>query len=323
MAEYYVQMKKINYSYIISTILFIGVFSATNLSYAQTWTETQNQIKDNTQQIKNIEEKIFDLKDNYRLLYDGAKNQNDQLGNQISFAGYLLAGFSFVFTILGLFLGLYINRQSKKVTEMKEIVMATKKVIDGHSADLYKKLKREETLNLLFRLQEVPDDITNICPLLLSRDLLEADYVSLRTPYLKIKSLIPLNRDAKNNYMVLLLQHFPYEALKDSEIKEDITKSINLTHIEIMFNRDIKNFFYQILRYLKEFNIDSEENKTIIQNLFYFCSKSKFKDSTELQNYIKDNLSKNDMRTASIASILKEKHLKDTVYTTWIDSIFN
>ena len=45
----------------------------------------QDQVDENTQQIQVIESKIVDLKDNYKLLYDGAKNQNDQISDQISF----------------------------------------------------------------------------------------------------------------------------------------------------------------------------------------------------------------------------------------------
>lgn len=315
-------MKNIIYKYLVSVILFMGFFSVTNLSYAQTWIQTQSQIKENTQQIKNIDEKIFELKDNYKLLYEGAKNQNDQLSNQISFAGYLLGGFSLFFTALGFFLSWYINRQFEKIKEMKNTVENVRKAIEGHTTDLYQKLKREETQNLLNRLEEVPEDITNICNLLLSRDLIETDYIYLRNPYLRIKKNRPLDVNAEENYMILFMQHFPYKALKDSDIKEDMIININSSNLNNMFSKDIKNFFDQILKYLKESNIDDPQNKIIIQNLFYNYSKSRFKDNVELQNYIKEILSKNSIQTTLLISILKEKNLTDADYLTWLDSIF-
>ncbi len=292
------------------------------LSYAQTWTQVQDQIKENTQHIEIIDEKISDIKNNYRLLYDGAKNQNDQLGNQISFANYLLGAFSFIFIIMGFFLAVYINQQYEKVKKLKDIVEATKKEIDDNSTDLYEKLKREETLSLLIRLREVPEDITNICFLLLSRDLIRTDYLYLKPPYLKIKAGLPLNEEAKDDYLILLMQHFPYESLRDLDLKDDIIESINPQNLYNMFLRDIKNFFDQVLKYLKEFGMDDEKNKKIIKNLFYNYSKSKFQANAELQKYIKELLSKYDMKTTSTSSILKEQYSEDTIYTTWVDSLF-
>lgn len=308
--------------YITILILFMRTFSACGLVYAQTWAQTQNQIKENTQQIENINGRLSDLKDNYHLLYDGAKNQNEQLSNQISFAGYLLGAFSFIFTILGFFLAWYINRQSEKVKKMKDMVEATKEAIDGHSADLYKKLKREETLSLLERLREVPEDVTNICELLLSRELLDTDLACLKESYLKIKSGTHSDTDVKNSYMVLFMQHFPYEALRDHDLKDEIILNIEEEYLNVMFPRDVRNFFEQVLKYIEEFGVDDEKNKTIIKKLFYNYSKSKFKNNNEIQFHIKETLSKNNIRTSSIASILKEKDPKDDVYIAWVDLIF-
>ena len=237
---------------IIIILVVLGIFFTSKLSYAQTWVQMQDQVKENTQQIENIEDKIIDLKDDYRLLYGGAKNQNDQLGNQISFASYLLGGFSFIFTVLGIFLAWYINRQYEKIKEIKDAVESTKKYINEHNKELYEKIKRDETVELLNRLKEVPEDISNICHLLLSRDLLEEDYPCLKESYLKIKEDV-FNGQAIDDYIILLTQHFPYQSLKDADLKTKIISYINLPLINNMFDRDIKNLFKQILKYLKEF----------------------------------------------------------------------
>lgn len=301
---------------IFVVVIFLSLFFVGNLSYAQTWTQTQDQIKENTQQIKNINEKITDLKDNYRLLYDGAKNQNDQLGNLISYSGYLLA-------ILGLILAWYINRQYEKIKEMKDMVGNTKKYIDEHNKELYIKIKRDETLSLLERLMEVPEDITNICDLLLSRDLLEEDFLHIKEAYLKIKNNDISNISAQGSYITLLLQHFTYESLKDEDIRDEIILSINTQNLHSMFQRDIKNLFCHIFKYLKEFGVSDEKSKTIIKNLFYYYSKSKFLLNNELKEYIKSKLIENGFKNSVIASIAKEKALNDNVYILWIDSIFS
>jgi hypothetical protein len=306
---------------IATTIILSGIFFVSSLSRAQTWTQTLDQVKDNTQQITSIENKMIDLKDNYRLLYDGAKNQNDQLGDQISFAGYLLSGFSFIFTILGLFLAWYINRQYEKIKEMKDIVENTKKYIDKHNDELYKRIKREETLSLLTRLEEVPEDITNICPLLLSRDLLIEDFSRIRVSYLKTRG-DSFDRSVTDQYIILLMQHFPYQSLKDVDIRTDIIPYINGRLLYNMFNRDIKNLFEQTFKYLKEFGISSEENKIIIMKLFYHYFKSKFQTNMELQSFIKEIIVKSELNIIDISNLAKGQAPTDQAYVDWLNLIF-
>lgn len=308
--------------YLTILAIFMSLFFVGKLSYAQTWTETQDRIKENAQRIEIIDETISDLKSDYRLLYDGAKNQNDQLSNQISFANCLLGSLSVFLTILGFSLAWYINNQFGKIEKMKNIIEDTKKAIYEHSTDLYKKLKREETLSLLMRLDEVPEDIGNIIGLLLSRELERADFLYLKTPYLKIKNILPLDQIAINNYMTLLMQHFPYESLEDLDIKRDFINNIDISELNMMFSRDIKNFFDQTLKYLKNFDVSSKENKNIIKKLFYNYSHSKFIKNTEIQDYIKKKLTEYNMKTPQIVSILKEQAPTETTYTAWIDLIF-
>lgn len=308
------------YILIIAAITFFA--APNNIVQAQTFIQIQSQVKENTQQISRMEAAIGDLKDNYRLLYDGAKNQNDQLGNQISWSNYLLSLLSLIVTVGGLFLAWYINRQYEKIKQMKEIVDKTKKAIDGHTSDLYKKLKREETVSLLQRLMIVPEDISNVCHLLLSRDLRSDDFVYLKGLYLKTKNSPLPNSRGLSDYMTLLIQHFPYESLIDEDLKGEVAKNITLSILNHMFIKDIKNFFDNVLRYLKEFRIDSEINKDIIGNLFYQYSKSVFKQDVDLKTYIKELLIKNGLKTAITVTILKQKASSDLEYIAFLDSIF-
>lgn len=303
-------------------LIVLSIFFASKSTCAQTWTQTREQVKENTQQIQNVERRIIDLKDNYKLLYDGAKNQNDQLGNQISFAGYLLGAFSLIFAVLGMFLAWYINRQYERIKEMKDVVESTKKYIDEHSKELYKKIKREETLELLSRLKDVPEDIGNICPLLLSRELWEEDYNYVKESYFKMKNTQGRGVE-ENQYIGLIMQHFPYQSLKDVDLKSEIISQIDSSQLRVMFNRDIKNFFDQVFRYLQEFGMNNEQNKTIIKNLFYHYYHSKFKANLELQDSIKESIAKHKLSISDISIIAKDEAPTDAVYVNWLNLFFH
>lgn len=297
------------------TIFFV-FFLTLNTSNAQvTFVEVRNQTVDNTLHIKNIEEKLLDLKDNYKLLYDGAKNENDQLGNLISYSGFILS-------ILGIFLAWYINRQHEKIKEMREIIEKTKDYIDKHNLELYKQIKRDETLDLLTRLNEVPEDITNICPLLLSRDLNSADYQKLKNPYLKIKSVAAYTQ-ARYDYLILLMQHFPYESLMDNELSQDIISNINVTSINSMFERDIKGFLVGVFKYLKECRIDNNSSKLLIENLLYFYSKSRHLINVSLSSFLKKEITESGFSFLNIITIAKNKAPNDSLYSNWLDSLSN
>lgn len=304
-----------------ATIAITGLFFVVRIADAQTWVEIQDQIKENTQQINNIENKIIDLKENYKLLYEGLKNQNEQLGNQISFASYFLGIVSALFTFGGIFLAWFINRQYDKIKNMSDIVGSTKKYIDEHNKELYKKIKRDETIDLLNRLKEVPEDVSNICSVLLSRDLLIEDYEDLKESYSKVKE-IGFPGNTKYEYTMILLQHFPYQSLKDAELKIDIIPFINRHSLNNMFDGDTRHLFKEVFRYLKEFGISNEQNKTIIKNLFYGCFNSRFKDNKDLQILIKSTTLEFRMNISDISAIAKEQDLGNQAYLTWIDSIY-
>lgn len=294
--------------------LYLVSFLLPQVSFAQTtFVEVREQTKGNSIQIENIKDKILDLKDNYHLLYDGAKNQNDQLSNMLSYSGILLA-------IMGLIFASYINTQYEKIKEMKETVEDTKKYIEGHGEQLYLKIKRDETRGLLERLEMVPEDVLNVSILLLARELLDEDYIKLRNSFLKVAKN-PSQRLAKGAYIILFMQHFPYQSLKDADVKSEIISNINISSLNNMFDRDIRNFFEQTFRYLKEFGIGGEESKTIVKNLLYNYSKSSFQTNVELRDYIKKTALEHSLNISELSVIAKEQAPADTIYLAWINTL--
>lgn len=303
--------------YLAIIVIFIPIFS-----FAQTWEQVKDRVKENTYQIESISEKVSDIKDNYHLLYEGSKNQNDQLSNQISFAGYLLGIFSLLLTGLGIYLAWHVNSQFEKIKEMKAIVEETKKAIEGNSTNLYKKLKKEETISYLMRLDEVPEDISNIISILLSRDMVDIDYLYIKKPYLKFKKIIPLSLNGLGEYQLLLIQHFLYQSLGDTDLKNDIMNNLNNGNLNHMFAGDIKNLFDQSLKYLTESSLVSVDNKDFVKNLFYKYFESKFSQNSDLRSDIISILEKYGMKTEYVYSILKEKKTENIKYAEWLELYF-
>ena len=100
---------------------------------------------------------------------------------------------------------------------------------------LFEKIKRQETLDLLNRLNKVPKDITNISSLLLSRELLQSDFEKLRKAYLNLDD----DDDSyKSEYKILFFQHFLTDTLKDEILRKDILDFIP-SGIKLSFKNDI------------------------------------------------------------------------------------
>lgn len=315
---------KINLIFILAIITCFLIFQPT---YAQTWTQLTNQVNDNESKVKNIENiiedirsRIDDTKENYKLLYDGAKDQNNQLSFQISFLSCLMAAFSIFLTVIGSFFAWYINHQYKKIKEIKNDVAETQEYINQNNKKLYEEIKRDETISLIERLKDVPEDVANIAQLLFFKELKEEDFINLKDAYLKY---LEIETEEKETYLSLLLQHFPYLSLKDNGLRKDIISNIDYTMFDAMFQRDIKHFFDDSFKYLEEFEINSDDSQNIIKKSFYQYYKSKFKMNIELNDYIKDLIKKYKLTSDKIYDIAKTAASSETAYIAWLNPILN
>lgn len=123
--------------------------------------------------------------------------------------------------------------------------------IQNNMNAIYARLRREETISILKRLEEIPEDMFNTEDVLLARDLEKEDYSYLLKAYHAliqqrmelndVKSIADLrNTDFKfqsleGSYILLFAQHFMDKAIEDSELRE-----IMLTHIDTFYKG---NFF--------------------------------------------------------------------------------
>ena len=313
--------------YLKSHVVFIAIayFLVINTSYAQTFTEVRDISKQNAQKIQNIDgevslikEKISDLKNNFQLLYDGAKDQNDRLSHQISFVNYLLTVFSFLVTIIGAILALFINKKYEQIKEMKEIVGETRKYIDDHNKELYERIKRDETTSLLLRLEEVPEDIANISTQLLSRTLEPEDMVQLKKSYIKI-------RDTRfgQDYIILFLQHFTYLSLKDTSLHSDIVNNISVRNISLMFSRDFLNFTKDIIKYLGESDCDEMEKQRIISLLFHSYFGSIYRTDSSIEEKLIILFNTSNLDRAALLIFLTQENPTDQTFVDWVSKFLN
>lgn len=313
---------------IISIIFFVCfVLLKPEFSHAQiSLNDLGNQIKSQSQQITSLNERLnllnekFDNnKENYKTLYEGAKDQNDQLSNQITFAGWILALFALLFSIGSIFLVNFIGDRFEKIKEIKKVVEDTKSYIDEHNEQLYIKLKRSETKDLLKRLNEVPEDISNVAGLLLSRELLSEDFFLLKKSYQNVMG----NLYPESLYMTLFMQHFPYQTICDLDLCDNLLKHINAMTINNMFERDVHSFFDGILNHFGKVDVKQEQNKIFIKKIFISYFNSKYKDHQEIKDIIIKMLIKYKLNTKDLSGIAKEQGPDDAKYCEWLGTIFD
>ena len=164
--------------------------------------------------------------------------EQSTIENSMGAVNIFLAVFALILTIGGIYLGWFINSREKNVqsllkqveTKKEEVekleektsntrkeVMELSDNINKDIEGLYAKLRREETITHLKRLVYEPNDIGNILPLLLSRELIESDFKYLLTAYRNLenkddKGIVPdglfaRRLSSKGQYLLLFYQH--------------------------------------------------------------------------------------------------------------------
>lgn len=227
-------------------------------------------------QIDFLDEKIELANKHYQMLYEGSANIDNQISNQIAAATLGVEILGVVFAIAGIGLGIYINSTYQKIVKLKNTAEEIKSYIDGHNQALYKKLRRDDTVSILERLSRVPEDILNLSTLLFSRELESEDFPTLKHAYLKAKEAGAFN--TSSNYLQMFMQHFPYETLKDNDLKSDYLASLDRSKFNSMFNNDIECFFKRTLLYVHEKGISNHESKEIIMKIMLALHASKHKE---------------------------------------------
>lgn len=249
--------------------------------------------------------------------------EQSAIENSMGAVNTLLAVFSLIITIGGIFLGWFINRKEKNVQallnqvktkkeevekleestlktkdEVKKLEESTSKTkdeivklndnINNDIEGLYAKLRREETITYLKRLVYEPNDVLNLNTMLVSRDLEATDFKYLLVAYRKLKEE---NEPTDGGYIrmqyayiVMFFQHFCGQSVLHELVKDDIISSF-VPAMNCAFLNDIKNSTQSLIGCLNK--SDAEKDKAdIIFKYISALNESKYKTHNELYEMI-------------------------------------
>lgn len=182
---------------------------------------------------------------------------NEAVANQIAASSHTIQVWGIVIAILAFVFGFYVNRMWKQMEE----AMGSAKMLQQLHADIqnnlqtiYAKLRREDTISLLKRLVDVPEDITNISRILLARTLEKEDFTILLEAYhnliirsaelsgetdvvkLRLKNSDFVNWEAA--YALQFAQHFMDKAVIVPDIRTIVQPRFKVLFNECFFRND-------------------------------------------------------------------------------------
>lgn len=246
---------------------------------------------------------------NVDIIKDIVEISNSSISCQISTLNAFIAGFSLLFVIAGVILGIYISNLEKKtliikenvekkeweIIKLAETVKETDEKIQSDISGLYAKLRDEESITLLKRLEEEPQDVSNLSKTLLARQLKPEWFAYLKTAFYK---LLELGDEAdkrgwfslsyKDNYLLLMFQHYMYFSIKDDIIREQIKPRFGLL-IKCAFKRDIVKTTTDLCKALSEQNITFDKSDILVSYLSAL-NDSSFNNLPELKKIFEDKI---------------------------------
>ena len=251
---------------------------------------------------------------------------NSTIANEISAVNTMLVAFTIVFGIVGVFLGFYISWLQKKVSKMSDniekkeqtIISLAKAVeetdnkIQSDISGLYAKLREEETIALLKRLEEEPLDISNLSKLLLARPIGIEGYPILKSAYLNLRTI---NKEQNANgmdyteyespYLLLFFQHYMYQALMDDDIREELRKEF-YNGCQCAFKSDIIRSTKDICRVLSKSNVQFEK-KSILVDYMKAIDQSRFRLLPELKEILETEINNKSLLVDAIDQCTSDK----------------
>lgn len=245
-----------------------------------------------TRNVSFLEKQVQDL-------HNHVLDSQSFISNTIAASDRFLSVASLVIAIVAIGIGVYIawcqysvekikrivEEKEKDILRLKTEVEDTNRMINCDLSSLYQKLRREETLTLLNRLVEVPDDINNIVRALLIRDLQVEDFSLLHTAFTEaIKEEEDYKRDS---YLILFFQHFAGLSIMDNTLRELIVNDIDRL-VSMCFKKDIQKSTADIVSVMDSLSPDTRMQ--IIIPFYKAYKKSKFKDLYTIEAQLRSAL---------------------------------
>ncbi|MCL2247125.1 MAG: hypothetical protein FWC10_08475 [Lentimicrobiaceae bacterium] len=203
-----------------------------------------------------------------------------------------------------------VERMLNVVSQTRRVVKKTSDDINNNITKIYQQIKREETISLLDRLVDIPEDVINIFKLLVSRELQSCDFTKLKQAYLKLKTISfgkeyeKTLEDEKHNYQILLFQHFFVLSIKDVEIRQDINIIIS-DGIHCAFGNDLEKSTEEFVELLTQEGVKKFKNElNEYFKAFLACS---LKEHKEIYKMFFENLKERRLRFELFDTINSDK----------------
>ena len=259
---------------------------------------------DTLQYLQNINDNI----DAVRRIVDVS---NSTIANEISAVNTMLVAFTIVFGIVGVLLGIYISWLQRKVSKMSDnieekeqkIILLAKTVEDTDNkiqsdiSGLYAKLRKEETLTLLHRLEEEPEDISNLADLLLACPLDDNGFPILKKAFEKLMAIhlevgkdVLVDSSLETRYVLLFFQHYLFQSILDDKLRTEVVKDLD-SCMNCAFKHDIIKSTKDFCRALSNEDATFEKTQLLIDYL-KALNQSKYKDLEELKDIFQEYLDK-------------------------------
>ena len=267
-----------------------------------TWVNnTELQLNHLEKSIDSLQNRLDLMQTKTDMLMDIIGTSNESVSNQLSAAGWILAIIAVILTLASIFLGLYIRKKraeivaiGKTIAEKKEAMQKMEisiteldEKIHGNLGDLYRALRKEETEALLDRLVIEPQDVSNLLPLLLARNLDTNSFEKLKKAYLKIQSVDEEESDI-NCYMLLFFQHFCYQAIQDNDICPQLVKNFSDV-CEAAFKQDIIKSTKDLCKALSD-DYSTFKKEDVLMEYLKALNGSKYNRLEELKNIMEQNI---------------------------------
>ena len=249
----------------------------------------------------------------------------DVISNELSASDRFLEYFGVFLTLLSLALGAYVTwMQSrvkkmsdfvdgleKEITKKRDEIVSIQEQINSSFDELYLRIRRTDTANLVKRLEVVPMDISNTIRTLSVRDLEAEDFDALKNAY---KKLIDIGKEENSigalgpsygfGYRVLFFQHFLGKAISDDFLRNHIQSDFGAL-VGCCFENDILKSMSDIAPVLHQRGV-AFDRVTLLKDLLLAIRKSEFKANAEVFSILQNGIADDDLWTTANALVEEE-----------------
>ena len=249
--------------------------------------------------IDSLEWHLNCMNDRLNNLQTSLSNYNSYMCNEIALSDRYWGIVSAVLAILAIILGIYITykynktmkllqtieKKEKTIKDLKKNVEDLNNKVNKDLTGLYDSLRQEETHSLIKRLTEVPEDVSNIINLLLSRQIDKNDFINLKKA---CEKLDPNLTSYKKYYTLLFFQHFSDESIKNPELRKEFIENFDYL-IGCGFKNDIIKSTDDMVNALS--NMPDEIKMEVVTAYYNSLKVSKYKDMSEVFEKLKSIMS--------------------------------